>query len=52
MELCETRFGHEIELGHSRLAKNVRLAIAGKLRQGVTMEHILDDIYVILWEMM
>ena len=44
VELCETHYGHEIELGHLRLPENVRLAIAGKLRQGVTMEHILDDV--------
>ena len=41
MELCET---HEIELGHLRFPENVRLAITGKLRQGFTMEHILDDV--------
>ena len=29
VELCETHYGHEIELGHLRLPKNVRLAIAG-----------------------
>lgn len=44
VEFCEKHYGHEIELGHLRLPENVRLAIAGKLRQGVSIEHILDDI--------
>ena len=44
VEFCEKHYSHEIELGHLRLPENVRLAIAGKLRQGVSIEHILDDI--------
>ena len=39
VEFCEKHYGHEIELGHLRLPENVRLAIAGKLRQGVSIEH-------------
>ena len=57
MELCVTHYGHKlriimgiiIELGHLRLPENIKLAIAGKLRQGVTMEHILDDVREMMW---
>ena len=31
-------------MGHLRIPKTERLAIAGKLLQGITFEHILDDI--------
>ena len=44
VEFCEKHYGHELELGHLRLPENVRLAIAGKIRQLVSFEHILHHV--------
>ena len=42
---CPTHYGHKMLLGHLRIPRNERQAIAGKLLQGVTFERILDDIH-------
>ena len=44
VEICHTHYGHELQLGHLRLPESVRLAVAGKLRQGVSVEHVLDHV--------
>ena len=36
--------GHRISLGHLRIPEADRLAIAGKLANGVDFQHILDNI--------
>ena len=43
-EHCPAHYGQSVKLGHLRLQQHDRLAIAGKLFQGVTYERILDDI--------
>lgn len=40
----KTHYGHKTSLGHLRIAEQDRLAIAGKLSQGVDIQHILDNI--------
>ena len=42
--VCKTHYGHQCALGHTRLQHNQREAIAGKLAQGVQVQHILDTI--------
>ena len=42
--ICNTHYGHEFKLGHLRLQQLQRQAIAGQIAQGVTFEHILDQI--------
>ena len=37
-------YGHRTLLGHLRIPQKDRVAISGKLFQGVTFKHILDDI--------
>ena len=44
MELHSTHYGHELSLGHLRLSDSERVAIAGKLADGVDFQHILDNI--------
>lgn len=39
-----THYGHTTMLGHLRISQNERLAIAGKLLQGVAFERIIDDV--------
>ena len=39
-----THYGHRTLLGHLRIPQKDRVAIAGKLFQGVIFECILDDI--------
>ena len=39
---CE--FGHDISLGHLRIAKQERQAIAGMIIQGVSFDSILDKV--------
>ena len=43
-EVCGTHYGHAQNLEHIRLPENVRLSIAGQLHQGVSFQHILDNI--------
>ena len=40
----KTHYGHRISLGHLRIPEMDRLAIAGKLANGVDFQHILDNI--------
>ena len=42
--ICKTHYGHLLSLGHLRLQTGQRQAIAGQLAQGVTFQHILDQI--------
>ena len=42
--LHKTHYGHTASLGHLRLKEKDRLAVAGKLAQGVTFQRILDDV--------
>ena len=44
VEVCNTHYGHTIDLGHLRLPDNVRLSVAGQLLQGVSFQHILDKV--------
>ncbi len=44
VRICKTHYGHQCTLGHTRVQYSQRQAIAGKLAQGVTKEHILDSI--------
>ena len=39
-----THYGHEKDIAHLKIPHTVRLNIAAKLQQGVTMERVLDDI--------
>ena len=41
---CSSHHSHEKEIAHLRIPENVRLSVAAKLKQGVTIERILDDI--------
>ena len=43
-EVCGTHYGHAQDLEHIRLPEDVRLSIAGQLHQGVSFQHILDNI--------
>ena len=40
----KTHYGHKTSLGHLRIPDGERLAIAGQLAQGVTFQHVLDNI--------
>ena len=40
----KTHYGHRISLGHIHIPETDRLAIAGKLANGVDFQHILDNI--------
>lgn len=42
--LYKTHYGHGTSLCHLRIPETERLAIAGKLSQGVDIQRILDDI--------
>ena len=44
VQVYKTHYGHKCSLGHIRLPYSHREAIAGRLSQGVTIEHILDSI--------
>ena len=44
VEVCNTHYGHNINLEHIKLNKRQRHVISAKLSQGVTREKILDDI--------
>ena len=44
VDYCSTHYGHEISLGHLRISDKDRKMIAGKLKQGVSFEHIMDTI--------
>ena len=39
-----THYGHRMSLAHVRLSDSNKVAIAGKLSQGVDIQHILDDV--------
>ena len=39
-----THYGHRMSLAHVRLSDSDKVAIAGKLSQGVDIQHILDDV--------
>ena len=41
---CDTHYNHSTQLAFLKIPLKVRLVIASKLRQGVSMERILDDI--------
>ena len=40
----KTHYGHKTALGHLRIPNTDRLAIAGRIAQGVDFQHILDNI--------
>lgn len=42
--LCETHYGHGMQIEHLRLSKSEREKIAGQLKMGITQDRILDDI--------
>ena len=44
VQVHRTHYGHTPSLGHLRLLESDRIAIAGKLAQGVDFQHILDTI--------
>ena len=39
-----THYGYRMSLAHIRLSDSDKVAIAGKLSQGVDIQHILDDV--------
>ncbi|KXJ25287.1 hypothetical protein AC249_AIPGENE14600 [Exaiptasia diaphana] len=43
-EVCLTHYGHEVEPQHLRLSKEKHQEIAAKIQQGVTRDHILNDV--------
>ena len=43
VKVHKTHYGHQIALGHLRIMESERLAIAGKLAQGIDFQHILDN---------
>ena len=43
-EVCFKHYGHKIELQHLILSTQQRQEIAGKIRQGVTEDHIMNDV--------
>ena len=44
VEYCAYHHNHAIQLAHLRIPTKTRLDIAARLKQGVTMQRILDDI--------
>lgn len=44
LHYCSTHAAHEKEIAHLRIPDHVRLDVAAKLQQGVTIERILDDL--------
>lgn len=44
VNVCKTHYGHQCSLGKIRLSTTERDTIAGKLCQGVNVQHILDNI--------
>ena len=44
LRMCKTHYGHQLSIGHLRLQNSVRQSIAGQLAQGVTFQHVLDEI--------
>ena len=43
-QIYKTHYGHQLSLGHLRLQKCQREAIAAQLSQGITPQHVLDKI--------
>ena len=44
VETCHTHYGHRQDLSHICLSEYTRLSIAGQLLQGVSQQHILDNV--------
>ena len=44
VHIHKTHYGHRLALGHLRIPESEKVAIAGKLAQGVQVQHILDSI--------
>lgn len=44
LTVYKTHYAHKSSLGHLRIPESDRLAIAGKIGQGVDFQHILDEI--------
>ncbi|VEN46173.1 unnamed protein product [Callosobruchus maculatus] len=44
VKFWKTHYGHSLDLGHTCLGKDTRKELAGKLQQGVTFQHILDQV--------
>ena len=44
VHICKTHYGHQPSLGHLRLHKSQREAIASQLAQGITSQHVLDKV--------
>jgi len=44
VEVCETHYGHELELGHLTLSKTEQRVIANKRKAGIPKERVLNDI--------
>ena len=42
--MCKTHYGHQLSLAHLRSQRAVRQGIVGQLAQGVSFQHILDEI--------
>ena len=43
-EYCATHHCHSVKISHLKIPNTIRMDIAAKLHQGVSMERILDDI--------
>ena len=44
VQYTSTHYNHEIQLGHLRINDSTRTMIADKLKKGITVERIIDDI--------
>lgn len=44
LNMCKTHYGHQLSLGHLRSQRALRQGIVGQLAQGVSFQHILDEI--------
>ena len=42
--VCHTHYGHDMTLGHVPLLPSARMEVAAKIVQGVSEDHIIDDI--------
>ena len=43
-DICKTHYGHEMQLGHIKIATTEKVLIASKRKAGITKERILQDI--------
>ena len=44
VELCDTHYDHDKQLGHLQISQSKRVEIAGQLSKGIPIDRILDGI--------